>query len=193
MRFLRNLVGALAGALFWAAVASMSVVPALALVTPPSYAPRSFPDQQTHYLRITVPFNACVPASLTCSFKAGTLPYNAFLTRIYSQVLTTASGGGVTAFTAAVGTASGGAQIAAAFAILTAGAGAAGTLASLGENAVGNGATQTGTNGGFDVWVTLTATTGYPTAGLAVIILEYIGPNDGACAPVPLGATSAGC
>jgi hypothetical protein len=32
-----------------------------------------------------------------------------------------------------------------------------------------------------------------PTAGSAVMILEYVLPNDGACSAVPMGATAAGC
>jgi hypothetical protein len=191
MRILRNLLGAAAVALFGLGAVATCVVPALALVVPASYPPRAFQTQQTHYIRITVPFNACNYVSLACSFKAGTLPYNAFLVRAYSQSLATFTG--ATTMTAQLGTASGGSQIAAAFTILTAGVGVSQTLASLGENVVGNGATQTGTNGGFDVWVTLTATVAVPTAGLATIILEYIGPNDGGCAPVPMNTTPAGC
>jgi hypothetical protein len=32
-----------------------------------------------------------------------------------------------------------------------------------------------------------------PSAGQAVIVLEYFAPNDGTCAPVPIGATAAAC
>ena len=46
----------------------------------------------------------------------------------------------------------------------------------------GNGAVQSGGNGGFEIYVTLVSTGATaPTAGNAVVILEYFAPNDGAC------------
>jgi hypothetical protein len=79
--------------------------------------------------------------------------------------------------------------------VLTAGNAVAQTIAAggLGVTVTGNGIAQTGALGGFDIWVTLTYTVAVPTAGAAVGIIEYIQPNDGACAPVPTGATAPGC
>ncbi len=67
------------------------------------------------------------------------------------------------------------------------------TMAAIGIAVTGNGIAQTGPNGGFDVWATLTATTGAPTAGSAQYVIEFIAPNDGSCAPVPAGATAPAC
>lgn len=168
---------------------------ALALVIPQQFSPRYFQTQQTHYLRFAINFNSCVPVSLTCSFKVGSVPYNAFMVRAFTQTYTTFSGGGVTAFTAGFGTAAASANLMTATSVLTAGNAITQAIVAggLGTTVTGNGIASTGADGGFDVWVTITATTGNPTAGAAVGILEYIAPNDGACAPVPIGSSAAGC
>jgi hypothetical protein len=188
---LQSVAAGVTGGLMYAA----ALTPALALTFPPSFAPRQFPEQMVHYLRITIAPNACVPATLTCSVKVGAVPYNAFLVGGHFQVYTMATGNGVTAFTASLGTSSGSANIVSAQAILTAGNAGSLTLVTTGagSSVTGNGLAQTGANGGFDIWLTLTATTGYPTAGLAMMSLEYLAPNDTNCAPVPLGTTAPGC
>ena len=165
--------------------------PAAALSIPPNYAPRMFPDQMVHYVRFTVNFNSCVYVSSTCSFKVGALPYNAWLARLDYQ--------GFTAFgsstnTISIGTASGGAQILAATAFTaTVAYTTSAAFAGVGISVTGNGTTQSGGNGGFDIWVTNTFTGTAPTAGQAVFVLEYIAPNDGSCQPVPMGATATAC
>jgi hypothetical protein len=192
MRILRNAVAALG--VFLMSLAAIS--PAFSLTSPATFAPRNFQTQQTHYIRFTVSANSCVYASLTCSVKVGNLPYNAFVVRIYSQNVVTFSGGSVSAMTASIGTGTAGpyVNLMAAVNILTAGNAVAQTVAAggLGETVTGNGAAQNGQDGGFDLYATLTATTGAPTAGSAVFIVEYIAPNDGACIAYPLqGATGA--
>ena len=67
------------------------------------------------------------------------------------------------------------------------------SAANLGTAVTGAGITQTGTLGGFDVIASLNFTGSAPTAGAIVLILEYIAPNDGSCAAVPLGSTATGC
>lgn len=193
MKFFDRILTAVAGAVVGAAVATQVIGPALALVVPPQYAPRQFPTQQKHYVRLTIPFNACNYVSLTCNYRAAAIPYNAFITNGWVQVLATFTG--ATTMTASVGTSAGGTQIINAANILTAGAGTAATIvaANLGEAATGNGIAPTGADGGFDFFVTLTATVAVPTAGLAVIIVEYVAPNDGLCTYVPLGASATGC
>lgn len=163
---------------------------ALAQVTP-NYPPRIFPSQQTHYTRFTVAFNSCVYAGLTCSVKVGALPYNAFMVRGYAQDLTTWNAG--TSASVALGTAPAGAQIQASTARAAAGAGAAITLASIGVANTGNGIAQSGANGGFDVYATITIVGALPTAGQTVYVLEYAAPNDGTCTLVPVGSTAPGC
>ena len=79
-KFLRNSVAALG--MFLASLATLS--PALALTAPPTFNPRMFQTQQTHYLRFTVNFNSCAfGTGLVCTAKVGNLPYNAFIVRGY--------------------------------------------------------------------------------------------------------------
>jgi hypothetical protein len=167
--------------------------PAAALTNPPSYAPRQFPTQQTHYLRFVVNFNSCpLPASPgSCNFKVGALPYNAWLLRLTYQGITAF---GSTTNNISIGTASAGTQILAATDFHTAVALTQSTsFAGAGQGATGNGASQTGGDGGFDVWINLAYTGAAPSAGQAVFLLEFAAPNDGLCAPVPMNTTAGAC
>ena len=173
--------------------------PALGQGVTPNFSPRYFGDQQTTYTRFSVNFNSCnVVVGTPCSFKVGAIPYNAFIVRGYTQTFTSFTG--ATTMTASLGTAvATPGNLVGATSILTAGNAAALTIAAtglgLGVNGTvgvtGNNAAPTGSNGGFDLWVTLTTTVAAPTAGSAVMILEYVLPNDGACTSVPTvpGAT----
>jgi hypothetical protein len=198
MKIIRNLAGAFGIGLSVLAVAALST-PAFAQpnpLTPRSFAARIFPTQQTHYLRFPIAFNSCVYVANTCSFKVGSVPYNSFMVRAFTQTFTTYSGGGVTAMTVSFGTtATPTTELMAATTILTAGNAVAQTVAAggLGVTVTGNGIAQTGTLGGFDIWARITATTGNPTAGVGVGIIEYIAPNDGACTQVGTGVTAVGC
>jgi hypothetical protein len=184
-------IGALAGL----GLGALLIGPvAQALVIPGQFAPRVFAPQQTHYLRFAINFNSCVPVALTCSFKVGALPYNAFVVRAFTQTFTTFTG--ATTETVSFGTtAATTTELMAATTVLTAGNAVAQTIAAggLGVTVTGNGIAQSGADGGFDVWARLTATVANPTAGAAVGIIEYIAPNDGACILVPMGSTSPGC
>ncbi len=168
---------------------------AMALVIPQQFAPRYFQTQQTHYLRFAINFNSCVPLALTCSFKVGSVPYNAFMVRAFTQTYTTFSGGGVTAYTVSFGTtAATTTELMALTTILTAGNAITQAIAATGLiAATGNGITPTGANGGFDIWAVYAQTGAAPSAGVAVIVIEWITPNDGSCVYVPLGATSPAC
>lgn len=165
-----------------------------------AYAPRMFPDQQTHYLRFTVNFNSCpLPvAAGNCSFRVGALPYNAFMLRGYQQV--TVAFTSTTTDTLALGTTSGSANVVAAQSTHAATAATVLTLANpglglVGAGVTGNGATQTAQlGGGFDLWATIAYTGATAAAaGQAIIVLEYAAPNDGSCAPVPANATAPAC
>ncbi|HEX4828311.1 MAG TPA: hypothetical protein VFV12_08800 [Xanthobacteraceae bacterium] len=192
----RNIFALVGVATFAAAIAVQSIGPGWAQLSTPlrNPVPRVFQTQQVHYLRFVVNFNSCVLAAGTCSYRVGALPYNAFLIRATQQIITNFNSG--TTDTVALATSSGGAQIVAAQTV-HAGAGGATSLtivaANVGIAATGNGIAQTGFNGGFDVWAVYAQTGAAPTAGQAVYVLEYIGPNDGACAFVPLGATAGAC
>jgi hypothetical protein len=194
-KLVNNITGGFAAGLFALGVAALVVapiVPASAQATRPT-APRSFSDQQTTYLRFPINFNSCVPVALTCSFRVGAVPYNSFLVRAYTQTFTTFTG--ATTATVSFGTSAGSANIMAAATILTAGNAVAQTIAAggLGVTVTGNGIAQTGALGGFDIYATITYTVAVATAGAAVGIIEFIEANDGSCAPVPTGATAAGC
>lgn len=167
---------------------------ALALVVPQSFAPRMFQTQQVHYLRFTVNFNSCTYVSLTCSFKVGALPYNAYVLRVNNQVTTAWNAG--TSQSIALGTSSAGVNIVASAATgPSTGGGTASTVVagSIGVAATGNGIASTGTNGGFDLWATITIVGALPTTGQTNYVLEYIAPNDGQCVFVPLASTSPAC
>jgi hypothetical protein len=179
--------------------ASLIAVTALVLgglTIPPSFGPRQFPSQQTHYLRVPVTFNSCVVAALTCSYKVDALPYNAYLLRADMQVYTAFTGNGATTATVSLGTtATPTTEIMAAASVFAATAGVAQTVVAgnRGDVVTGNTATQTGALGGFDVYARLTYGTAVPTQGNAVLILEYVAPNDGACSYTAQGATAPGC
>lgn len=193
--FLRKIVGACAGALFM--LGAVSTV--FALTIPPTYAPRSFPSQQTHYIRFTFNFNSCVLTGTNlglfnstgnCAVKVGALPYNAFVVRAYQQVITGFNSGtqdsiglGVTQATSATGLVS-------LQGVRSSGGATSLTIvaANVGEAITGNGTTPTGTDGGFDVYAWYQQIGAPATAGLAVIVLEYIAPNDGNCITPPLGS-----
>jgi hypothetical protein len=177
-----------------------AVPPSVAQV-PKNFPPRYLTDQQTTYTRFMVNFNSCqVTVATPCSFKVGAIPYNTFLLRGWMQVYQGFTG--ATTMTASIGTTSGSANIVASTSILVAASAqtltitptslGTGNTAGAPPGVTGNGAIQTGANGGFDLWVTLTTTVAVPTAGQAVMILEYVLPNDGACTTAPTTPSGTG-
>lgn len=196
IKFFRNFAGAVGIALSVSVAAALVAVPVFAQPAPiggRSYPPRSFQTQQTHYLRFTVDYSSCAPAG-NCTVKVGSLPYNAFLLRVYYQ--------GEVAFGSTTNLISLGTTAATAVNIMAAVTGfqalvapVQGTIVAgnLGVVLTGNGIAQSGTLGGFDVYATLTFTGAAPTAGRAGFVLEYAAPNDGSCTSVPLAATAVGC
>ncbi len=155
-----------------------------------SFTPRYFNTQQSHYTRFSVNFNSCIYVASVCSIKVGTVPYNAYLLRGYAQTTTAWNAG--TSASIGLGTVTPGVNILAS-ALTTTFTGPAVTLANSGVTVTGGGIVQTGTNGGFDVFATITLVGAAPTAGATQFILEWAASNDGSCAPVPLGATAAAC
>jgi len=194
-RFRQGIIGGLVGL----GLGSLLVGPvAMALVIPQQFAPRYFQTQQTHYIRVSLNFNSCViaPAATTCSVKIGAIPYNAFLTTIHKQILTTFNP--TTSATWGLGVASGSAGVMAAFNVFTGASTAAVTdtaFTGAGELVTGNTIASTGADGGFDLWATYTtgAAGSQGTQGQVIFVIEYIAPNDGSCAPVPIGSSAAGC
>lgn len=184
------------------ALASLIAGPALATtltITPVnSMPPRVLTTQQTHYVRFAVNFSSCPlrAADTACSYRVASLPYNAFLVSISKQIITTFNP--TTSATIALGVAGQGTTVMAAFNVFTGQATTAvfdTAFAGAGELVTGAGATSTGMNGGFDIYATYTvgAAGSQGTQGRAVFIIQYIGPNDGDCQPVPLGATATSC
>ena len=208
----RHIVGGLATGIF--ALGIMALVTAPILAQQPlgqrSFTQRLFPTQQTHYLRFTFNFNSCVITPTTgtvCALKVGSLPYNSYLTQINLDLITVFNPAGGTA-TIGLSTAATGATILAAqnvFTGATLGAApyvfcgttcGAGTFAGIGLAVTGNTAAQTGTLGGFDVYVVFTVTANAApqgTTGQLIGIIQYVAPNDGTCTQVPLGATAGAC
>ena len=203
-KFVRSVGAGLTGALLWLA----ALAPAIALTIPPTFAPRLFPWQLVHFERHVLQVNpsqsgfavdnafGCVFAAGSCSIKVGALPYNAFMLRgnWFQGVACNA----VTSCSMSLGTSSGGTQLVSGQDIKTvvAGAPALTLVAASGQGAqsTGNGIAQTGTDLGFDLWVTVSFTGAAPTTGTIVFDLEYLAPDSGCSPLVPaLGQTSPTC
>lgn len=196
---------------------------AFALTVPPTFAPRNFQTQQVGYIRILIGAQpgpgaapqgtatangfTCVMAggSTGCSIKVGALPYNSFMLRGSLQVLTafnstttdtvalcvaTACGAGTIIMPAtSTHTAANGAAV-----VLTTGFGVGNNGSQVSPGTTGWNQTQTGGDGGFDLFVNFQSTgTNGPTAGQAVLLIEYAAPNDGVCTDVPMGTTAGAC
>jgi hypothetical protein len=177
-----------------------SVAVAYGLAVPVVFGPRQVYTPQVAYFRINATFNSingqpCVLVSGACAVKIGALPYNSYVIRATQQIITNYNSG--TTDTLSLGTTSAGANELVAAQSVHTGAGnqSSLTVASSGSGiqVTGNGVTPTGANGGFDLWVKYAQTGAAPTAGQAIIILEYIAPNDGTCTDVALGATAGAC
>lgn len=205
----RNLAAAAGIILSMLAVASLST-PAFSQAVPGgnrSFSPRMFQTQQVHYLRFSVAFNSCVipVGAAVCNVKVGAVPYNSWLKSVSYDLITVFNP--TTSATISLGTNTTATNILAAqnvFTGATLGAAGyvfcgtscgAGTFAGIGMSVTGATTAQTGTLGGFDIYAAYTtgANGSQGTTGLAVFVIEYYAPNDGSCAPVPLGATATAC
>lgn len=179
------------------ALASLFALTAIAFAAGPviNFAPRQFTTQQTHYLRFTFNFNSCVLASGSCVVKVGAVPYNAWIMRAYQQIATSFNSG--TTDTLSIGVTSTSANELVAAQSIAAATGGATALTVVSTNAgtvaTGDGATQTGGNGGFDIYAKYTQTGSAPTAGAVSELIEFAAPNDGACKITPLGTTNIAC
>ena len=194
--FFRNFAAAAGLALSLVA----AVVPAYAQVAPTASTdprqpvPREFNTQQTAYVRTTFAFNSCVQASNICTVKVKTasLPYNAAVLRVTAIVYAAFNSTSTDVFTLGTTSANANELVTSGCNIHAIGVVACTVLAGSANN-LGNTATQSGTNGGFDMYLKWTGGGGTPSAGLASIVVEYVMPNDGLCTYVPLTATAAGC
>lgn len=200
----RSFLAGLVVGLFLAASAATVIVPALALVFPGQFAPRQFATQQTHYARHVVTITAtqytvdnqlaCVFAASTCSVRIGALPYNAYIERAGYQPTVVCNA--ATTCTLSLGTASAGTQLVNAADIKgagTAGISATVVAANRGIAVTGNGIAQTGADGGFDMFLTITFSGAAPSTGTVVFWLEYFSSNDGGCSNVAMGSTAGAC
>jgi hypothetical protein len=186
-------------------IGSLVIGPAaIALVFPGQFAPRAFQTQQVHYQRHVINItstnftadlaqNTCIFSGSTCSIRVAALPYNSYVVRASQQVVTACNA--ATTCTLAIGTSSAATNLVAAQTIAAAGGGTALTVvaANAGIAATGNGIAQTGLDGGFDIFFTVTFTGAAPTTGTVVIVIEYFGANDGGCILVPMGSTAGAC
>jgi len=205
--YFRSIVAGLGAGLMIAG----GLAPAFALTIPPTFAPRYFPTQQVHYERHIVTFSpsgmtadglfTCVWNASTpfvCAVKVGALPYNAYVVRISMQVTTACTASTACGVGMGTGTVASGNQLnlmATASILSTTGAvNQTVVAANAGIAATGNGIAQSGADGGFDLFITGTATVALPTAGTAVLVLEYFAGNDGGCiTPSIAGGTSPAC
>lgn len=195
-KFVRNLVVAAGLGLSMLAATNLAiaqVIPSTS-TTQRRPVPRVFPTQQVHYIRTTLTFGMCVQVANTCTVQIANaaLPYNAAVLRVTAIVHTAFNS--TTSDVIIVGTTTAANQIVSANVSLAAQGLVAGTVIAGASSATGVTATQTGQNGGFDIFVKWTAGTGNTaTTGLASLVIEYVAPNDANCTVVAQGATAAGC
>ena len=194
---LRNTVAALGIGLSAIAAATLvyaQIIPSTS-TTQRHPVPRYFQTQQVHYVRSTLTFNMCTAVSNVCTFQLAnaSLPYNALVLRVTYAIYTAFNS--TTSDTLSIGTTSANANELVAALTIHASALTSATVVTPGSMAAtGNATAQSGQNGGFDLWAKWTAGTGNTaTTGLMAVIIEYVAPNDGLCAPVPMGATAVGC
>lgn len=187
----RNLVGGLTAALVFLATLPPSLVLAQAPTTA-QFAPRQFTTQQLHYIRFGFQLTSCTIASNTCTVKVGAVPYNSVIYRI--TVSTNTAFNSVTNDLISFGTNTTGTNIVNSGCVMHAQGLTSCTVLATASSVTGNSATQTGLNGGFDIFMVYVSSGGAATTGNATILIEYAPPNDGAtCANVAMGATAVGC
>lgn len=180
---------ALAGLLFW------GIPQTSALTVPATQSPRQFPSQQTHYIRFSVQATPgyingypCVIVSTYCTIKIAAVPYNSLVLRIYyntGQAFNSGTSDKISIGTTA--TSASNTQLYALTDIHAASNLTSGSLAANTTTALGQGTSQSGTDGGFDIYVTYQQSGTAPTTGELTGVIEYIAPNDGFCEPVPMG------
>jgi hypothetical protein len=178
-----------------APIAIAQVIPGTATTNQRLPSPRYFPTQQVHYVRTTFAFNSCVQAANSCTVRVmnASLPYNAIVLRATMAVYTAFNS--TTSDSISVGTTAANANEIVTAACSVAVVGVIGcTVLAAALNNTGNTVAQSGQRGGIDLFLKWTSGTGgTATTGLAAVILEYIAPNDGNCAPVPQNANPVGC
>jgi hypothetical protein len=175
-------------------IGSLVIGPAaLALVLPPNFAQRQFPSQQVHYLRATLAFPFCVQSGTGCTVKIGAMPYNSIVLRV--AFVTYVAFNSTTSDTLTLGTTQANAnEIVSSAASIHAIANVSGTVVATVFNSMGGGATQTGGDGGFDIWAKWApGAINTASAGITSVVIEYIAPNDGGCVYTPMTATNPGC
>jgi hypothetical protein len=207
MKTLRNIVrNAVAGIGL-----SLSLLASAMLVAPFAYAqvapstttiarqpvPRQFPTEQTHYIRSTFAWNSCTNTPTTgnqCGVKLmnASLPYNAAVLRVTAYVYTAFNSTSSDVIIVGTTAANSNEIVTSTCNIHAVGVVACTVLAGSPNN-LGNTVTQSGKNGGLDIYMNWTGGGGTPSAGLMSLIIEYAAPNDGLCAAVALGAAPAGC
>jgi hypothetical protein len=189
---------AAAGLLLVAGIVAADAQPFVSTTNPRQPEPRLLQWQQTAYIRFV--FNITTNAAQGCStnncvVKVGSasLPYNAVPLRATVQVVTAVNG--TTTDVLSIGTTSANANEIASSCNVHALGTVACTMAANSSGSTPTGATtaQSGSNGGFDLYVKYTNTGGVGTLGQVIVILEFAMPNDGTCTLVPAGATAGAC
>lgn len=184
-------------AMFWAALNTEALGQNILSSTAPRQPePRQFPWQAVHYIRDTIAFNNCTIASNTCppyKLAAASLPYNAIILRVAVAVHVAYNSGTADNFTLGTDSTTATNLMSVTCSLHTLGLTSC-TVSSTNNVVLGQTVTQTGANGGFDVWLKYNQTGAAPTAGLASVLIEYLAPNDGLCTPfINPSGTATGC
>lgn len=195
-KLLRNL---LLSAAAFAAAATLAQV-SLAQVAPSTTTatrqpePRQLPTQQTHYIRTTFNFDSCTQTANACTVKImnASLPYNTAILRVSAVTFTAFNSTTSDVFTLGT-TAANANEIVSTGCNFRAAGLVACALATTVGTAVGATTAQSGTNGGFDLYLKWTGGGGTPTTGRSTIVVEYAPPNDATCTVTPMGSTAASC
>jgi hypothetical protein len=152
--------------------------------------------QQTAYVRAVFNFstnatNGCSTNNCVVKVGSASLPYNAAVLRVTVSVTTAFNS--ATTDTISVGTTSASANEIASSCNVHAVGVVACTMGTNPGTATGAGTAQSGSNGGFDLFVKYTQTGAIASTGTAIVVVEFALPNDGTCALVPFGSTAGAC
>jgi len=200
-------------------IPGLLLVPALAMTAfavtvtvAPQFAPRDPVRQQTTYIRMhgkilgsgTIAINgkACKVATTgTCIVKFGAIPAEAFLLRQTLQIITVFNS--TTSDVIGIGSEVATGVNTMAATDVTSGAGAISSPAFVANSSgillsttvtTGAGKTQTGANGGYDLYASYTwVGASAATTGEFIYVLEYAAPNDGDCIATPMGSLPTAC
>lgn len=184
-----------ASALLWLGLAP-TLAQFVSTTNPRQPEPRQLQWQQTGYVRAAFSFSTNATAGCStnnCVVKVGaaSLPYNAAVLR--ATVSVTTAFNSATTDVISIGTTSANANELASSCNVHAVGVVACTMGTNPGTATGAGTAQSGSNGGFDLFIKWTQTGAIATTGTAIVVVEFAFPNDSTCTLVPPGTTASAC